>query len=458
MNKPAGSFLLVFLVVAALFALSVFRPEQYLYKSSIRRVDLLSDILPDKKPKPLPVAPVVKTDTVLLASAVAPEVTETGISEFSIDSVGGLSRFFNSLKQANTSKKKIRIAYFGDSVIEGDLITQDLRSLLQRTFGGKGVGFVPVASNVASFRRSIRHFFSPTWKSYSYLDTARNSTMPGISGYCFKTAALPEDSTGTWVRFEGSGLSDKLSRFYKVRLFYGKGGEGNFIHYQNNEGKQKLALNGADLINEVVLNQGEPLQNLSVSFTMKDPVTIYGLSFESEDGIIIDNYAFRGNSGMPLTKIPSSVYRKFDEHFNYDLVILHYGLNVVSSSVTDFSWYERGMTNVVAHLKSSFQNSSFLLVSVSDKSYNNNGTFETDPSVPLLVEAQRKVAEKEGIAFWNLYSAMGGYNSMVSWVNADTALANKDFTHFNFRGARKVGTLLYEDLMAKYQEYTRMHP
>ena len=48
-------------------------------------------------------------------------------------------------------QKKTRIGYFGDSMIEGDLITQDFRSTLQDTFGGIGVGFMPVTSIVAGF-------------------------------------------------------------------------------------------------------------------------------------------------------------------------------------------------------------------------------------------------------------------------------------------------------------------
>lgn len=460
LNKPFGSFLLIFLVLVMLFAAS-FIDRTQLEKFGLRKVDLLADVTAKAAKRKVAV---ITPDTSISEHIAADTVTaiadvietDKGIHDFSQDTTGGLKKFFAALKNVSKEKKKIRIAYFGDSAIEGDLITQDLRSLLQRSFGGSGVGFVPVTSNVASFRRSIRHFFSSNWKSYSFLDTIKET--PGISGFAFKATGSGGDTIGSWVRFEGSDMSEKLSRFYKVRLFYGKGGKGSFVKYHNAHGAQQMELTGEDMINELVLNEGVPLQNLSINFSMKDPVTIYGISFEGEDGIIIDNFAFRGNSGMPLTRIPAAVYRKFDEHLNYDLVILHYGLNVVSPSVTDFSWYEKGMSNVVEHLKASFRNAGFLMVSVSDKSYNNNGTFETDPSVPLIVEAQRKVAQQEGIAFWNLYSAMGGYNSMVEWATADTALANKDFTHFNFRGARKVGTLLYEDLMAKYNEFSKLNP
>jgi lysophospholipase L1-like esterase len=70
-----------------------------------------------------------------------------------------------------------------------------------------------------------------------------------------------------------------------------------------------------------------------------------------------------------------------------------------------------------------------------------------------LVEAQKRVAKKTGSAFWNLFEAMGGKNSMVNWVEGDTVLANKDYTHLNHRGASKVAKLLYKHLMDEYNVY-----
>ncbi|MDE6431322.1 MAG: hypothetical protein K2K65_09160, partial [Duncaniella sp.] len=46
------------------------------------------------------------------------------------------------LKHAISSGTLARIAVVGDSYIEGDIFTQDLRELFQDTYGGQGVGFV----------------------------------------------------------------------------------------------------------------------------------------------------------------------------------------------------------------------------------------------------------------------------------------------------------------------------
>jgi hypothetical protein len=69
------------------------------------------------------------------------------------------------------------------------------------------------------------------------------------------------------------------------------------------------------------------------------------------------------------------------------------------------------------------------------------------------VEIQKNIAKENNIAFWNLYENMGGYNSMIKWVEADTALANKDYTHLNFRGASLVSKMMLKSLMKGYDNW-----
>jgi lysophospholipase L1-like esterase len=42
---------------------------------------------------------------------------------------------------------------------------------------------------------------------------------------------------------------------------------------------------------------------------------------------------------------------------------------------------------------------------------------------------------------------MGGYNSMVNWVNSNPQLAAKDYTHLNAKGAEVLGVGIYSSLM-----------
>jgi lysophospholipase L1-like esterase len=77
----------------------------------------------------------------------------------------------------------------------------------------------------------------------------------------------------------------------------------------------------------------------------------------------------------------------------------------------------------------------------------------THPNLEGVRDAVKNAALQSGCAFWDMYEAMGGRNSMPSWVFADPSLAVSDFVHFNTRGARLIAEMLYNAIMYEYQEW-----
>jgi len=98
------------------------------------------------------------------------------------ENINTLSHFAEKLHQLKTTGKgKIRIAYFGDSMIEGDMLTQTLRSLLQKEFGGYGVGFLPIHTNVGNFRQTAS-IEGSGWETTNFMDKdAKNIYVSGFS-------------------------------------------------------------------------------------------------------------------------------------------------------------------------------------------------------------------------------------------------------------------------------------
>ncbi len=76
------------------------------------------------------------------------------------------------------------------------------------------------------------------------------------------------------------------------------------------------------------------------------------------------------------------------------------------------------------------------------------GPIDTMTHIPKLVNMQREIAQKNKVAFWDLYDAMGGRNAIVNWVEGDTVFAYRDYMHVNAKGAKKVGDIFIEKLMA----------
>lgn len=137
-NKITFTFIFTLLVVAGLLAL-YYLPPVNLNGTPLRKVDLLSDLRPDPV-----VEEVSDSDSIplpVVAKPVFVDTCKTGMTciEDYTDSLGlGMGAFYEALENRASLGRPVRIAYFGDSFIEGDILTADLRSLLQQKFGGRG--------------------------------------------------------------------------------------------------------------------------------------------------------------------------------------------------------------------------------------------------------------------------------------------------------------------------------
>lgn len=406
-------------------------------QSSYREVDLLSQVFP-KAPK---------ADTAKLAAALADtaemsmrmdtvkaqaervaKVLQDSNGIVSIEDPQQLSKVFASLKAG----KGARIAWFGDSFIEGDILVQDVREMLQRIFGGKGVGLVPATSITAQFRQSVHHTFSRDWDEASILGR-RSPTPLGITGHVFYPVASQDSSKESWVDLKAAARSGSSS-FDRVRVLYGFSRDS--AASVSCWGVRKPLLPGAGL-HEVRFNAAGA-KGVRVGFRSADSLSVYGISLEGDSaGVLIDNFSFRGNSGTGLLKIPADHLRQTDRLLDYRLVVLQYGTNVTDASMPGFGWYGKKMVEVVAHLRKGFPNADFLLIGVGDRGSRTGEGIVSNPTVSKVIEAQRHAAKETGSAFWDLREAMGGENSMGAWAKA--GLASQDYTHISPGGGRRLG-------------------
>jgi len=469
-SRSQNPFLLVLLVVGLLGALSLLKPSLTVGGLELRPVRLLADVLrpaapPVAAPGLAPPPPNGPADprggrTAGAAVALGAAAPDQAVEADTVPNLGGLDSFLAALRQAKADGRKVRIAYFGDSMIEGDLLTGDLRQDLQQAFGGTGVGFVPANYVAADFRATVHQTFSTDWREYNLVSAQLPAEYPlGISGHVFLPQVLPAaaDSAaaaGSWMQFRAGGAFAGVRRLPEARLFYGPGAAGDAVLVTTDNHAVRHALDGQAAVNELVLRPGVPARLMRFDFATRAPRPVYGVSFESADGVTLDNFSFRGNSGMSLTRIPYSQLAAFGKLRDYRLIVLHYGVNVANASVPSYNFYVRAMTRVIDRLQRACPHASILIVGMSDKSARLDGEFQTDPSVPRLVLAQLRLARRNHAAFWNLFRAMGGENSMVRWVEESPALANHDYTHVNGRGARRMASLLDAFLMDEYARFS----
>ncbi len=349
--------------------------------------------------------------------------------------------FLNALK--NSKNQKVRIAHYGDSLIMGDIITENLRNKFQFQFGGYGVGMLSIVADDSRMKETVTHSYSDDWTYASIVSGNREQYMLGING----TVCVPK--SGSWVQYKASRVFRNVSSFEIVRLFYSNAESNSIIQYSFDDEKPiSVNLEGGTQVQQLILDAKKKVTEIKIKFVSGTTPRVYGVSLESSDnGVYIDNYPLRGNSGVSLLNITSETYEQYNKYLHYNLIILNYGANVSFPNRAAYSLYEKKMEEVIERLKKVFPESSFLLVSVGDKTMKRGDQFITNPDIPFLVDLQKKIAEKTSIAYWDLREVMGGNNSMYSWVNAAPPLAFRDYVHFNSEGGKIVGNLLFEALM-----------
>jgi hypothetical protein len=439
-------FYLTGLVVIFLLLLN-FVPEDVINRFNIRQIDILSDIRKDTAvfenaeslPFLLPPLPPPKQDIPCPQGMVCFE-------DFS-EEKNGLDNFFKALD--SKPDKPARVAFFGDSYIEGDIFCADLRRFLQSEYGGKGVGIVMPTSNVSSFRKTVKHSFN-SWNSHSILDSKDYSKM-GISGYYFNPCV------NSWVKYSGVNLPH-LEYVEQASLLYLLTEGEATVSYQINGDKtgETVRLKASPRVSKYDVNN-DSIGTIQFNFpTTNQNFYVYGVSLQDKSGVIVDNFSLRGAPGTSLKYLPENILKQTDSLLSYDLIILQYGLNVMSANRTNYSSYQQGMQETVEYLKQCFPKSSILLLSVGDRSMRKNSEYVTMPGVPALVSHQQTVCAETGIVFWNLFDAMGGSGSMAEMVNTKPPRANKDYTHLNFEGGKYLGEILFNSLVFEKKRYEKM--
>ena len=442
---------LIVFVMIALIAMH-WLPAITIDGHTMRRVDLLSDVRPFKSDMEE-----LDTDSLPPVPAVKPifvDTCRTGmtcIEDYSDSTLRGMTPFYRALDEVSSKGRLVRIAVFGDSFIEADIFTADLREMLQKRFGGCGVGFVTITSMTNGYRPTVRHTFEG-WSSHAVTDSVYfDRRKQGISGHYF----IP--GKNAYVELRGQNkYASLLDTCREASIFF----------YTKDTVDFSVRVNRGEIQNHRFAPNGH-LQELqidgrigSIRWTINraDSTLFYGMAMDGTEGIVVDNFSLRGSSGLSLRTIPADMLKEFNRQRPYDLIILQYGLNVATQRGYNYDSYQKGLVTAIEHLKKCFPQSGFLLLSVGDRDYKTDtGELRTMPGVKNLIRYQQNIAAESGIALWNMFEAMGGDGSMAKLVHAKPSMANYDYTHINFRGGKYLAGLLYETLIYGKEQYDRRH-
>ena len=378
--------------------------------------DIVQDIDLPEIPEEAPEETV--TDTIV------PEKPKPVIPKVVVDSTTDsrifLKSFYASLAEAG--EHVVRVLHYGDSQIEEDRMSQQIREALQKRYGGSGAGLMPLAQTIPS--RTVRQellmngrMVTPQQgpRRYFVYGLRRDQRRDGRYGVMGQVAMMNDSLvSGSEEITAICTPQDNGPRYTTWRVF-----ADSSIHYTFTGDTVQLNGSGA----------------------------VYGLSQESETGVIVDNIPMRGSLGLVFTKMDSMQLATFYREENVKLIIMQFGGNAIPSNETPGTIQSivKGLRQQVRCLRALAPEASILFIGPSDMLTQIDGEWQTYPMIPYMDQLLRKMALEEEIAYFSLFRWMGGAGSMAHWQ--EVGLAGSDGIHFMRSGARKAGRAVAEWMM-----------
>ena len=447
---------LAFLVLSALY----FVPTR-LGIVTLRPIDLLAALRPIQPDSALYDADTLETthtqadpaDSVAQQRAITDSLRNAlfASNEMAADSTGSVQKVFfedyspDGRGLAHCFRKLIHhegmlyMAFLGDSFIEADIFTLDVRRMLQQRYGGRGVGWMPLSSGVAGYRRGIRHQFSG-WQEFTPLTSWRKDYLLNQHIYRAESARTTYE------------LPAEAAPFQSVSLFY----------------KSNVALPFTLTVGDSVRSDSLPpstelmcyrticsARSVTLRIPRAEGALFYGVALDGEgQGVAIDNFSLRSSSGTHLLTLNDQEAGALQRLRPYGLIVLQYGMNVVSQGVYRYNEYEDKLVQTITKLKHDYPNADILIMGISDRAQRRNGEMQSMPELTALRKAQRNAARRCGVLFWDTYQAMGGTNSMLRWVA--NGWAAKDYTHLSFSGGRELAKHFVDAFLLEETYYRKL--
>ena len=325
---------------------------------------------------------------------------------------------------ASASSRPARIAVIGDSYIEGDIFTQDLRDALQSQYGGRGVGYVGADSEVKGFRRSVNHSASG-WKEHSIF-REKNHEYP-LQGK-FHTG-----SAGAKATYTASSRYAGTQGWSRSRVMFIAPASGTIT----------LTTDGGEQIFDVAADAGKvqcvELPGATTKLTVSSTVPglkMLGAWLDDKAGVTVDNMSIRGYAGLSHRKIPAAMASQTRQYIDYDMIILEFGINALSEKQKDYSNYRKTMASVARHMKELYPRADIVIMGIGDRGIKLGGQVQSMPTAAAMVAAQRGAARDAGVLFWDTREAMGGEGAVLEWRKQK--LVNADYIHLNDKGGKRL--------------------
>ena len=347
----------------------------------------------------------------------------------------------------------VRVVHYGDSQIELDRISQDLREALQERFGGSGTGLFPALGNVPS--ASISKAANGSFAHYTmYGDSTTQRAGHNRYGILAQVVQLTGSGTLTLRGSKNKNAREGVKTFESVSVLYGRGENLVVKATSGTEKPEPVVQKGENGVTRITWHFGRPVEKATLTF--QGNAEIYGIGADGNTGVAVDNVPLRGCSGTIFTRISKPLMTDSFALTDTRLIILQFGGNMMPMirGAKQIEPYQEQIAKQIAYFHEVAPQAKILFIGPSDMGKSVNGRVVTWPHLPELVDSLKATALRNDAAYWDLYRMMGGENSMAQWVRHSPPYAGPDYIHFTPAGAQKVGDALSRSFLTYYDFYT----
>jgi lysophospholipase L1-like esterase len=373
-----------------------------------------------------------------------------------IQNAAHLDDFFEELLQLKvTTKGRLNIIHIGDSHIQADYLTEVVRRNFQHDFGNAGRGLVvPLRVAGTNEPANFRTSSSYSWKAKRCV-TPDYPLPIGIGGVTISTQQPDAEFS---IRVNNNAQSDYS--FNAVTLFFQK--DISSFHFALRDTSHKDVAFVGPYTEEPFVNYSRvvlphyvdqiSIKTLKTSDAQKQ-ATIFGIDLDNgKDGI---RYHAIGVNGAKYAHYNAAL------HFARQTQALEPTVFVISLGTNEsieYPYVNRAFINHVDELVQSLKQfnpqAKFVLVTPPDAF---RRKVRPNPGIETIRNQIIQYAVENGLAFWDMYKAMGGKQSAGKWKTK--ALLRPDGIHFSKDGYEYQGNLFYHAIMKSYNNYFPLrHP
>lgn len=356
-------------------------------------------------------------------------------------SCGDINTFYSKLVTLNVvDSGKINIVHIGDSHIQADFFTGEVRNTLQQIFGNAGRGLIfPYQLAKSNAPDDISSYSNVQWQ-YNRLVRNDDAVPCGVAGF-----GIQNNQYNATVNI--SLKPDNTTALFNTLKFFTDDAAASWLVKANNNNDDTIVIttNDGSLYHQVNLQNSS--NSLSLSLLTPDTVhAFYGVVAENgQPGIV---YHTIGVNGARYDQyINNPLFWKQLPALNADLYIISMGTNEAQANSFDEAGFINQVSLFLQRLKKASPHAAVLITTAAD-SYKGK---HSNKILQQLNNSLYKYCSQKHIAFWDLYRITNGYGAARNWLRK--GLMNNDRVHFKPEGYRLQGQLLVTALLNGYNTY-----